>query len=164
MRVTHGCIRMFPEDIAYLFERVGVDTPVMIINEPLKMGWDGDELLLEVHRTLESAPPPVETTIAEVAEALADAEDDSPEALVAAVNEVQAEARVEQTAEPLTGEQEHPPRGGLTALTESFVAATQLRQGEIDWEAAATQVMSPSGIPSRVGRSIKNAATSAASE
>ena len=58
MRVTHGCIRMFPEDIEYLFGHLPVDTPVRIINEPLKFGWDGDELLLEVHRTLAAAPPP----------------------------------------------------------------------------------------------------------
>ena len=48
MRVTHGCIRMFPEDIDYLFGRVGVDTAVRIINEPVKVGWDGDELVVEV--------------------------------------------------------------------------------------------------------------------
>ena len=55
MRVTHGCIRMFPEDIRFLFDQVRVDTPVTIINEPVKVGWHGDELLMEVHRTLESA-------------------------------------------------------------------------------------------------------------
>ena len=57
MRVTHGCIRMFPEDIDYLFGRVGVNTPVRIINEPVKVGWDGDELVVEVHETLEVAAP-----------------------------------------------------------------------------------------------------------
>jgi L,D-transpeptidase ErfK/SrfK len=53
MRVTHGCIRMFPEDIEYVFEHIPVKTPVRIINEPVKFGWDGDDLILEVHRTLE---------------------------------------------------------------------------------------------------------------
>lgn len=62
MRVTHGCIRMFPEDIEYLFEYIPVNMPVRIINEPVKFGWDGDELLLEVHRTLER---PVEEGIAD---------------------------------------------------------------------------------------------------
>ena len=55
MRVTHGCIRMFPEDIRFLFDQVSVDTPVRIINEPVKVGWHGDELVMEVHRTLEVA-------------------------------------------------------------------------------------------------------------
>lgn len=55
MRVTHGCIRMFPEDIDYLFGHVDVSTPVRIINEPVKVGWNGDELVIEVHETLEVA-------------------------------------------------------------------------------------------------------------
>jgi len=57
MRVTHGCIRMFPEDIDYLFGRVDVKTAVRIINEPVKVGWQGDELFVEVHRTLETVTP-----------------------------------------------------------------------------------------------------------
>ncbi len=57
MRVTHGCIRMFPEDIDYLFGRVDVNTHVRIINEPVKVGWDGDRLVVEVHETLEEAEP-----------------------------------------------------------------------------------------------------------
>ena len=57
MRVTHGCIRMFPEDIDYLFGRVGLSTAVRIINEPVKIGWDGDALIVEVHETLEDTVP-----------------------------------------------------------------------------------------------------------
>ena len=54
MRVTHGCIRLFPEDIEWLFPRVPVDTRVRIVNQPLKFGWLGDELYLEVHPTLDA--------------------------------------------------------------------------------------------------------------
>ncbi len=57
MRVTHGCIRLFPEDIGFLFGEVGIDTPVRIINAPVKIGWDGDELVMEVHQALETLPP-----------------------------------------------------------------------------------------------------------
>ena len=53
MRVTHGCIRLYPEDIEWLFPRVGQQTPVRIINQPLKFGWRGDDLFLEVHPQLE---------------------------------------------------------------------------------------------------------------
>jgi len=52
MRVTHGCIRMYPEDIAWLFPQVSLKTPVQLVNQPYKMGWSGDELLLEVHAPL----------------------------------------------------------------------------------------------------------------
>lgn len=40
MRVSHGCIRMLPEDIADLIYRVPVGTPVRLINQPVKFGWD----------------------------------------------------------------------------------------------------------------------------
>ncbi|MDJ0927326.1 MAG: L,D-transpeptidase family protein [Gammaproteobacteria bacterium] len=53
MRVTHGCIRMYPEDIDWLFPQVSVNTPVYLVNQPYKIGWQGDALMLEVHRPLE---------------------------------------------------------------------------------------------------------------
>jgi L,D-transpeptidase ErfK/SrfK len=53
MQVTHGCIRMYPEDIEWLFPKVPVSTPVTIVNQPYKFGWHGDELYLEVHPPLE---------------------------------------------------------------------------------------------------------------
>lgn len=53
MRVTHGCIRMFPEDIEWLFPQVGVKTAVRLINQPVKLGWSGESLLLEVHPVLD---------------------------------------------------------------------------------------------------------------
>jgi L,D-transpeptidase ErfK/SrfK len=53
MRVTHGCIRMFPEDIEALFKSVPVGTPVRIVNQPYKLGWGNDGLYLEAHPPLE---------------------------------------------------------------------------------------------------------------
>ncbi len=55
VRVTHGCIRLFPEDIASLFERVPVGTPVRIIHEPYKFGWKNEHLYLEAHEPLSEA-------------------------------------------------------------------------------------------------------------
>lgn len=48
MRVTHGCIRMYPEDIARLFGLVAKNTTVNIINEPVKIGWERNRLFLQV--------------------------------------------------------------------------------------------------------------------
>jgi L,D-transpeptidase ErfK/SrfK len=53
MRVTHGCVRMYPEDIEVLYPLVPVGTPVVIINEPVKVGWLGDRLYIEIHPPLE---------------------------------------------------------------------------------------------------------------
>jgi L,D-transpeptidase ErfK/SrfK len=133
MRVTHGCIRMFPEDIRFLFDQVSVNTPVRIINEPVKVGWHGDELVMEVHRALDIVP--FETDSGEI------------------TNEVQPEDLLVQ-----------PERNILTALTEQFVAATNTRAGELDWERAEDLLERADGIPMPVGRTIKNAATSAAFE
>ena len=49
MRVSHGCIRLYPEDIQALFASVPVGTPVRIINQPYKTGWRDGVLYLEVH-------------------------------------------------------------------------------------------------------------------
>ena len=53
MRITHGCIRMLPEDIEKFYTQVPVNTPVRIINMPNKIGWSSDELYLEVHPALD---------------------------------------------------------------------------------------------------------------
>ena len=47
--VTHGCIRMYPDDVAALFPLVPVGTPVYLVNEPVKVAWVDGELLLEAH-------------------------------------------------------------------------------------------------------------------
>jgi L,D-transpeptidase ErfK/SrfK len=52
MRVSHGCIRLYPEDIEVLFDRVPSGTPVRIIDEPALAGWRDGELYLEVHAPL----------------------------------------------------------------------------------------------------------------
>lgn len=53
MRVTHGCIRLYPEDIERLFREVPVGTPVLIVNQPHKAGWLGGVLYLETNPLLE---------------------------------------------------------------------------------------------------------------
>jgi len=53
MRVTHGCVRLLPEDIEVLFREVKVNTPVQILNQPVKVGWLNDVLYLEVHPPIE---------------------------------------------------------------------------------------------------------------
>jgi len=52
MRVSHGCIRLFPEDIKQIFPLIKINTPVMIADQPFKIGILGDEILLEIHETL----------------------------------------------------------------------------------------------------------------
>ena len=53
MRVTHGCVRMYPTDIEKLFPKVKIGTHVQIVNQPIKAGWLAESLYLEVHPPLE---------------------------------------------------------------------------------------------------------------
>ena len=53
MRVTHGCIRMYPENIESVFSMVKVGTPVSIVNQPYKVGFANGTVYLEVHPPLE---------------------------------------------------------------------------------------------------------------
>lgn len=53
MRVTHGCLRMYPEDIEKLFDQVPVGTPVQLVNQPIKLGWLAGSLFIELHPPLE---------------------------------------------------------------------------------------------------------------
>jgi L,D-transpeptidase ErfK/SrfK len=53
MRVTHGCMRLYPDDIAALFKIVPVGTPVRIVNLPYKVGRHNGQLYLETHPPLD---------------------------------------------------------------------------------------------------------------
>ena len=53
MQVTHGCLRMLPEDIEWLFPQVPTGLPVTIVNQPVKIGWRDGRLYLEAHPALE---------------------------------------------------------------------------------------------------------------
>lgn len=54
MRVSSGCIRMFPQDIEWLFLETRLNTPVRIINEPVKMAVNSKtgERYMQVHKPL----------------------------------------------------------------------------------------------------------------
>jgi len=46
--VSHGCIRLYPEDIEKLFREVAVGTPVRVIAEEVTAAWIGDDLYVSV--------------------------------------------------------------------------------------------------------------------
>jgi L,D-transpeptidase ErfK/SrfK len=52
MRSSHGCIRLYPEDIEALFPRVARGTNVRLVNQPVLAGWKDGQLYLEVHPPL----------------------------------------------------------------------------------------------------------------
>jgi len=70
LAVTHGCIRMYPDDVAALFPLIPVGTPVRLINQPLKVAWVDGELLLEAHPPVDAQGQSIEPDIDKFAEML----------------------------------------------------------------------------------------------
>jgi L,D-transpeptidase ErfK/SrfK len=49
MRVSHGCVRLYPQDIAVLFKQVPKGAPVRIVNQQYKVAAEAGVLYLEAH-------------------------------------------------------------------------------------------------------------------
>ena len=62
MRVSNGCIRLYPEDIEALYEQVPVGTPVRIVSEPLLFGERDGVPVLQAFRPPPGMPAPVTYT------------------------------------------------------------------------------------------------------
>ena len=58
MAVTHGCVRLYPEDIAALFPVVPVGTPVNIVNDPILATVENGRVYLVIHPPLHSQNVP----------------------------------------------------------------------------------------------------------
>ncbi len=52
MTVSHGCVRLYPEDIERLFSKTPIGTPGEFVYQPVKFGWRGGVLYAEVHDDL----------------------------------------------------------------------------------------------------------------
>ena len=67
MRASSGCIRMFDDDIQWLYENIALNTPIRIIDQPIKMAYQNEYLrLIEIHQPLS----PDDNVAAPVAEGL----------------------------------------------------------------------------------------------
>jgi L,D-transpeptidase ErfK/SrfK len=53
MRVSHGCVRLYPENIELLYSMVEIGESVSIVNEPFLIGRLNGELYMESHSPLE---------------------------------------------------------------------------------------------------------------
>jgi L,D-transpeptidase ErfK/SrfK len=47
-RTSRGCIRMYPEDIEWLYQKAPIGTRVTVVDQPVKLGWKDGELYVEV--------------------------------------------------------------------------------------------------------------------
>ena len=56
LRSSHGCIRLYPEDIAVLFESAPIGTPVRVVNQPFVFGFKDGALHVQAFDVLEDDP------------------------------------------------------------------------------------------------------------
>ncbi len=70
MRVTHGCVRMYPEDVEALYDDVDTNSSVHFVDQPFKVAMIAGTLFLEAHPPLDENPMSedelVEAAVAEV--------------------------------------------------------------------------------------------------
>ena len=125
MRVTHGCIRMFPEDIEVFFDQIPVGTEVTIVNQPVKFGWRDGQLHMEAHEFLATAAPETAATTGQETPSTTPAVADAP-----------AEAALTVSPE--------------TEMTRRFVAATGNRRVQPDWLAMERLLEQATGVPGAI--------------
>jgi L,D-transpeptidase ErfK/SrfK len=53
MRSSHGCMRMYPEDIAVFFDLLPIGTKVTVVNQPYLFGWRDGTLYLQAYTVME---------------------------------------------------------------------------------------------------------------
>jgi len=73
MRVSHGCVRLYPENIEFLFDLVAVGEVVLIINEPYQFGQRDGTLFFEAHEPLEDDAMPADERLAALLDRQVDA-------------------------------------------------------------------------------------------
>lgn len=50
--ISNGCIRLYPEDMEMLFPEVPKETVVYLVYQPVKFGFKGREIFIEVHEDI----------------------------------------------------------------------------------------------------------------
>lgn len=60
-RSSSGCIRMYPEGIVDVYNKIPVGTKVTVVDQPVKVAWIDNRLYLEVSPTLEQSVKMEET-------------------------------------------------------------------------------------------------------
>jgi L,D-transpeptidase ErfK/SrfK len=53
MRSSHGCMRLYPEDIAEFFDMIPIGTKVTVVNQPYLFGWRDGTLYLQAYAVME---------------------------------------------------------------------------------------------------------------
>jgi L,D-transpeptidase ErfK/SrfK len=160
MAITHGCVRMYPEDVAALFPLIPVGTKVWLINEPVKVAFVDGELLMEAHPPVDeegqnTSEPDLDLLSQKLDQALGSTTaaihwDFAKEALQAAngiptVVGLQADLDTAPSADPAAPVATAPPAAAADApAAPSKAAASTSESVKVDSDAApATVILGP---------------------
>jgi L,D-transpeptidase ErfK/SrfK len=53
MRSSHGCMRLYPEDIAVFYDLIPIGTKVTVVNQPYLFGWKDGTLYMQAYSVME---------------------------------------------------------------------------------------------------------------
>lgn len=66
MRVSHGCVRLYPENIETLYEAADLGTKVTIVNEPIVGGWHDGSYFIQAYPALEDDERDIDDLLQEI--------------------------------------------------------------------------------------------------
>jgi L,D-transpeptidase ErfK/SrfK len=135
MRVSHGCMHLYPEDILELYNLVPIGTPVRVVNQPFVFGWHRGDLYMQAFGPLEGDVRPWQTDTRQLLEQA-----------IGPDTEQELQARNEQVRWDLVLQLSSDPQGIPVAVTDPGASLEQARD-------RARQVQfrrSPSGSSARI--------------
>lgn len=101
MRVTHGCLRMYPEDIEFLYHNVPLETAVHLIDQPVKIAQHHGVWFVEVHPSLDEQPRDLTALLREIVVTVSRDSDPGGRVNVSALRAILLEQNGVPTAVPM---------------------------------------------------------------
>ena len=132
MRVSHGCMHLYPEDIAQLYNMVPLGTEVRVVNQPFVFGWHRGDLYMQAFGPLDGDQRDWQNATRELLE----------QAMGPDI-QTQLHERNEQVRWDLVLELARDPQGIPVAITDSNASLQQVLQN-----AREVANRAPDGAPS----------------
>lgn len=77
-RASFGCLRMYETDVKELFPSVSKGIPIVIVNSPVKVGWQDNNLYMEAHEALEEHNEAYDTSLPGMVHQITETTKDQP--------------------------------------------------------------------------------------
>ncbi len=116
MRVSHGCMHLYPEDILELYNLVPVGTPVRVVNQPFVFSWHRGDLYMQAFGPLEGDQRPWQTDTRKLLEQA-----------IGPDTETELQARNEQVRWDLVLQLAGDPQGLPVAITDPGASIQQVQ-------------------------------------